>query len=131
MSQEQQEWQIDDAYASLGKFSKFAKKHPREYESLFANLDKVFKVLSSGHKLNTFKFGFFRSEGEGVYRIGQTAVRSSQESRLYIFPDETSKTIYMLGIGGKNGQSEDIQQAKELRRSINKSAEIKDAETKQ
>jgi hypothetical protein len=92
MSSEAQ-WQIDTAYASTGKFSKFAKKHQAEFDSLFANLNKILRLLRTGYKVGGFQIGFFRPEGEGLYRIGQTGVRNAKESRLYVYPDTTENTI--------------------------------------
>jgi hypothetical protein len=106
------EWPHETAYANGGKFAKFAKKHPREYESLFANLDRVLLYLRQGNKMGSFQIAFFRSEGGGVYRIGQTRVASAQESRLYVFPNQDNQTMYSLTIGTKDGQTEDINEAK-------------------
>ena len=106
------EWQVDIAYASEGRFAKFAKKHAREYDSLFANLEKILCILRSGSKIGGFQVGFFRSEGGGVYRIGQTSVRSAKESRLYVYFDEQKHVVYTLNVGTKDGQTEDINDAK-------------------
>ncbi len=79
------EWQVETAYASPGKFKRFAGKHQREYDSIFANLEKVMGLLRSGYKLGTFKFGFFRSEGNGIYRVGQSGVQKRQrKSPVYL-----------------------------------------------
>ena len=106
------EWQIENAFASPGKFKKFSGKHPREYESVFTNLEKVMRLLRCGHKLGSFQIGFFRPEGDGVYRIGQTGVPGAKESRLYIFPDEQNRVMYVLNIGDKDSQDMDINEAK-------------------
>jgi len=42
------EWPIENGYASAGKFKKFASQYPREYASLFANLDKVWASFEKG-----------------------------------------------------------------------------------
>jgi hypothetical protein len=106
------EWQLDLGYASTGKFERFNKKHGREFDSLFINLNKILGVLKSGHKIGSFQIGFFRSEGDGLYRIGQTSVRSAKESRLYVYPDQQTQTMYILSIGVKESQSQDINDAK-------------------
>jgi hypothetical protein len=122
-------WQINIAYASSNKFTKFSKKHSREYVSVFANLEKILGLLRSGNKIGGFQVGFFRSEGEGVYRIGQTGVSGSKESRLYVFPDEKNKTMYVLGIGVKDGQSDDIREAKTIAKAIKANIESTPAAT--
>ena len=108
----QPEWVIETAYASPGRFKRFAGKHPREYESLFVNLERIVRLLRSGNKLGGFRVGFFRPEGEGVYRIGQTGVKSAKESRLYVYPDEEYRVMYTLNIGDKDSQPEDINESK-------------------
>jgi hypothetical protein len=112
------EWPIDTAYSSTGKFKKFSGKHAREYVSLFTNLEKVLGLLREGNKMGSFQIGFLRPEGEGVYRIGQTGVRSAKESRLYVFPNEQNHTMYVLTVGTKDSQSDDINEAKSIARSI-------------
>lgn len=118
MANGQIEWQIDIAHASPGKFKKFAGRYGREYASLFANLDKIMALLASGKKLGSFQVGFFRPEGEGVHRIGQTGVPSAKESRLYVYPDEQKRIMHVLNIGTKEGQTEDINEAHRTARSL-------------
>ncbi|MGA2604083.1 MAG: hypothetical protein ABSG14_07630 [Verrucomicrobiia bacterium] len=105
-------WEVDDAYASRNKFKKFSERHGREYDSLFANLDKILDILNSGHKVGSFGVGFFRSESDGVFRIGQKHFPGAKESRLYVYPDPQTLKVYLLGIGTKETQSDDINEAK-------------------
>ncbi len=118
MANGQIEWQIDIAHASPGKFEKFAAKHRREYDSMFANLNKIMGLLREGHKVGSFQVGFFRPEGEGLFRVGQTGVPSAKESRLYVFPDQEKRVMYVLNIGTKERQGEDINEAHEVVRSL-------------
>lgn len=108
------EWQIENAYALSGKFSRYSKKHPAEYASVFANLDKIMRLLASGNRIGGFRVGFFRSESDGVYRIGQTGVASAKETRLYVYPDERNRLMYVLTVGDKDSQSADIAESKDL-----------------
>ncbi len=117
MSDEIPEWPVEISYASTGKFKHFAKKNAAENTSLFANLEKIMRLLRAGHKIGGFSIGFFRSEGEEVYRIGQTSVRAAKESRLYVYPDER-KTMYILTIGNKGTQQDDINEAKRIVKQI-------------
>ncbi len=118
MNQLGKEWDFDDDCASRSKFKKFHKAHPREFVSLFANLDTIQRYLSLGLKVSTFKLGFFRSEGDSVYRISQTSIPSAHESRLYIYLYFQNRTIYILGIGDKPSQQADIKAAKALIRKL-------------
>jgi len=105
------EWSIENKYAVANKFKKFDCSCPREYASLFNNLDRLVRHLNGGAKIGSFQIGFFRSEGRGVYRVGQSAVAYAKESRLYVFPHLDSMTIYLLTIGSKDSQAQDINEA--------------------
>jgi len=107
MTQESSEWQIDTAHASQGKFKKFASKYRRGIRVVVRESREILALLRGGQKLGAFQVGFFRSEGQGVYRIGQTGVPSAKESRLYVFPEEEQRVMYVLTIGTKEGQSDD------------------------
>jgi hypothetical protein len=108
------EWSIENKYAMSKKFETFAASRPREFASMFANLDRIVRHLNGGAKIGGFQIGYFRPEGEGVYRIGQTAVQHAKESRLYIFPNQNNHTIYTRTIGTKDRQSDDINEAKAI-----------------
>ena len=112
------EWQIENAYASPGKFRRFAGKHPCEFDSLFANLEKIMRLLRTGNKVGSFRINFFRSEGEDVYRIGQTGVAGAKESRLYVLPIEQNRTMYVLTVGDKDSQERDVWEAKSIAKTI-------------
>ena len=105
-------WSLNADFAAKNQFEKFNKNHPREYQSLFANLDKILTLLKQGRKVGGFYVGFFRSEGDGLFRIGQTGVSHALESRLYIYPDSETRILHILGIGEKSGQQNDINAAK-------------------
>jgi|AntAceMinimDraft_9_1070365.scaffolds.fasta_scaffold16434_3 hypothetical protein len=105
-------WYIKDAEASRSSFKKLNKNHQKEYVACFVNLDKILTVLNSGSKIGGFKVGFFRSEGSGLYRIGQTGVKASKEVRLYVYPESEDEIMYILSIGTKETQKNDINEAK-------------------
>lgn len=118
METQQPEWHVDVSHASKGEFKRFAKKRQREYDSLFANLDKIMVLLRCGNKIGGFQVGFLRSEAEGVFRIGQTGVANAKESRLYVYPDEQSCSMYVLHIGTKETQHDDINASKAIVKAI-------------
>ncbi|MDT8389835.1 MAG: hypothetical protein RRC34_04925 [Lentisphaeria bacterium] len=105
----QNKWTISYDRASKASFAKYNQKHPRETASVFSNLARVIDYLQSGRPIEPPPFGFLRSEGKGLYRIGQTGVKSAKETRLYIFFAVIEKVIHVLGIGDKGSQKRDIQ----------------------
>ena len=120
MKDREQGWMLNVEYATKSQFKKFRKNHPEEYNSCFTNLDKVKSLLDSGHKLKEFQIGFFRSEGGNLYRVGQSGVVAAKESRLYVYPSEAEQKIYILQIGTKETQQQDIKKAKQLIKNIKK-----------
>ena len=113
-------WKISTEYVTASRFKKFASKYPREFTSCGANAERLLADLQSGIPLSVLaqNLPFFRSEREGLYRIGQTNVPGAKESRLYIYPDDTEKVIYLLDIGTKEIQRNDIASARKTIREI-------------
>lgn len=117
-------WSINDILAERNRFREFGKKHPRELAACFSNLDFVISLLNQFGSADAFQVGFFRSEGGGVYRIGQTGVKHAAETRLYVYVYAVGRTVYVLTIGDKKQQAGDIRRCKgtikkfEARRSL-------------
>lgn len=105
-------WEPDSTYANRNAFKKYGKKHRAEYESCFENLDRVVGLLNQGHRWGSFQIGCLRSEGDGLYRIGQTGIAHAKETRLYIYAFEIGCRIYLLTIGDKDSQEDDIKESK-------------------
>jgi hypothetical protein len=118
----QDEWTLDLSLASTSAFNKFQKNHSREYVSCFSNLYWIIEILNDGQKISKLDHNpsYFRSEGKGLYRIGQTGVVGAKETRLYVYPDEQDKIMYILAIGTKEGQKDDINNAHRFIKSIKK-----------
>lgn len=110
-------WDIDQSFANANRFKSYYGKHPDETASCFNNAIKLSQALGSGIPFQSAKFGFLRSEGGGLFRIGQTGVPHAKETRLYFCVKD--ETIYVLDIGGKETQDKDIQRCKKLVQQIN------------
>ncbi len=110
----QKEWELNLDYASKSRFKRIKKNHKKEFISCFNNLNKIKDLLEEGAKLSELhcRPAFFRSERGGLFRIGESGVRSAKALRLYVYPDGKTKTIYILGIGTKETQQADITAAK-------------------
>jgi len=101
-------WVESYEFADSNRMKHYAKKHRREYVSCLANLADVIAALNNGAVVTAIPFGFFRSEHEDVYRIGQTNVKYPHETRLYVYACVIRTTIYVLTIGDKATQQLDI-----------------------
>lgn len=115
-----EKWEISDALAEKNRFKAFNKKHPRELAACFSNLGHIVALLNHHGNVGAFQVGFFRSEGENVYRIGQTGVKHAVETRLYVYVYTVGKILYVLTIGDKTQQTDDIRRCKEIVRSFEK-----------
>ena len=118
----QENWSIDTSLATASAFRQFRKKHPREYDSCFNNLDKIIRLLDEGKTLSEIQYNpsFFRHETEGIFRIGQSGLAGAKESRLYIYLSFSGRMIYVLGIGTKETQQADLRQARKSIKNIGK-----------
>lgn len=114
-------WIVKRDYADENRFKKYAKKHRAEVVSCTENLVRLERFLNKGGTLQqALSFGFFGSEGENVYRIGQTRIVNAKETRLYIYAKITGPEIQLLTIGDKSTQQDDIKKCKAAARSIEK-----------
>lgn len=104
------DWRPVISPAASAAVAKYHKQHPRETESVLNNLKRLIARLNTGATPETVKFGFLRSEGGGLIRIGQTGIKNPCETRLYIVT--RSRIVHVLGIGDKKSQQRDIRAAK-------------------
>ena len=106
-------WIIRSDYADKNRFKRYNKKHRNEVRSCTENLEHLTKFLNDGGTLQqAMTFGFFGSEGNDVYRIGQTKVKGARETRLYIYARIIGPDIQVLTIGDKSTQKEDVKNCK-------------------
>ena len=105
-------WTIKITDEAEREIRHYFKRHPRETASVLANTESILGLLNSGKRIGGFQVGYFRSEGDGLYRVGQTGVKAAKETRLYVFPDEAVEIIHVIGIGDKETQQRDIRSAK-------------------
>lgn len=102
--------------AEKNKLKKYEKRHRAEYASCFVNLGDVKAFLDEGLGVQQIQrcFSAFRSEGEGVFRVGQTGVVGARETRLYVYIQIVEEQIFILTIGDKDTQSDDIRRCKRI-----------------
>jgi hypothetical protein len=100
-----------DEYARRSKF--YQKKHPRELAAVLDNLDTFHQALNSGVKPKQARFGFIHVEPSDVFAIDQKGggVKLAQ-TRLYVYPDAEREVLYLLTLGDKRSQHQDIENCK-------------------
>jgi hypothetical protein len=92
------------------RHKRYEKKKRNQLLAVLDNLDTLMKGLNQGLKLEqVMTFGFVHSEPHGVLAVDQTGGKKLAETRLYIFPDKETLTVYPITLGDKGSQQEDIE----------------------
>ncbi len=104
------EWHIEptDSYERAHKH--YEKKQPQELKAVLDNLDRYFKTVAHGVHPQFVVAGYIHDEGKGVRAIDQRggAKGKLRQTRLYVYPDVDAKTLYLITIGDKGSQKDDI-----------------------
>ena len=102
-------WNLELTGLYTRKFKKFHKKHSREAIAVLNNLDTYHKTLNRGINPLQIKAGWIHPETQGAVAIDQKGGgKDLLQTRLYIYPDVESGTVYLITIGDKNSQKADI-----------------------
>jgi len=99
----------------------FEKKLPEELKAILDNLDTYFRVLNECGSPMQVMFGFIHNEPEGIKAIDQKGGgkrTKPRQARLYVFPDSLNNTLYLLKMGTKTNQRDDISNCREQVRKI-------------
>lgn len=108
-------WKLSPEDDYLHKLKKWPKKYKRELRNVHDNLDTFQKTLNTGVKPIQAKFGFVHTEPMGILAVDQKGKgQSMKQTRLYFFPDETDETLYLLTLGDKSSQEDDIALCKQF-----------------
>lgn len=96
-----------------GGHKRYEKKFPSELMAVLDNLDRYFKVISHGVHPQFVVAGYIHNEGKGVRAIDQRGGRKGKlkQTRLYVYPEVTTKILHLITIGDKKSQGEDIKQS--------------------
>ena len=111
------EWEQDRLESFERRFKWHAKKRPKELEATLKNLEKLFGGLQAGIGIRQLMamHRFLHPEQAGVIAVDQKGgARNLAETRLYVFADEVDKVLYLITIGDKRTQADDVQFCKEF-----------------
>ena len=118
MENDSNSWTTNREYFEHNRFKAYGKKHPRETDSCFTNLKKLVERLNICGNPALIKLGFLRPEGKDIWRIGQTKMQHSAETRLYVYLYVHGRTVYQLTIGDKKQQPDDLRRCAEIVKKI-------------
>jgi hypothetical protein len=104
-------WEIEPTDSFERDQKHYRKKHPRELAAVLANLERYLKLLAKApNSKAVVPAGFLHAEPAGVMAIDQKGGGPGlQETRLYTFADDRTRTLWLITIGNKDEQPDDIQ----------------------
>ncbi len=90
----------------------YQKKRPRERGAVLVNLSRYLDALNLGTLPKQIQGGWIHPEPKDVVALSQQGgIKNAgrlQETRLYLFPDVEDQRLYVITIGDKDSQSQDI-----------------------
>src|SRR4051794_15687256 len=102
-------WKLQDVDEYRRRHRRYEKDHPRELRAVMDNLDTFFKSLESGVKPLQIKHGFLHNEPQGVVAIDQKGGgKDLAQTRLYVYPDLETETLFLITLGDKRSQKNDL-----------------------
>jgi len=108
-------WEVVACADYEKRAKRFAKTNRQEMLNVSDNLAAYFSALRLGLKPPQIIRGFVHHEPHGVKALDASGPGKHKKAlRLYIYPDEQSKTLYVLIIGDKTTQRDDIKQCSEF-----------------
>lgn len=103
------DWTLEPTDPFSRNLKWYAKKRPRELQAVLDNLDTFHEALNAGALPQQVRVGFIHPEPQGILAVDQKGGGANlQQTRLYMFPWVPTKTIYLLALGDKRSQSDDI-----------------------
>ena len=120
-------WEIEKATGFENRFKKFSRKHENEASAALSNLQTFVDGLNKTNKTQIAnQLPFIHTEPEGMVAIDERGAKLDRKkgklkaTRLYVYAAVVTQTVYLLGIGDKDSQKQDIEtfskKAKRLRR---------------
>lgn len=114
-------WNIEhtDKFDRAAKW--YSKKKPNEFIAVMANLDKYLTALQNIGNPLQITAGFIHNEPDGIIALDQKGGKQKvklQQTRLYIFPYLEERILYVLTIGNKQIQSDDINYCRKFVRKL-------------
>jgi hypothetical protein len=106
-------WRIEPTTGFEKDQKHYTKKRPNELAAVLRNLQRYLSMLNMAKNSKAVQAGYLHPEPMGVVAIDQKGGGGNlQETRLYTYADDVSKTIYLITIGDKADQHSDIEYSK-------------------
>jgi hypothetical protein len=101
------QWQKDQKW--------YEKKRPNELAAVLRNLQRYLFLLNVSKNSKCVEAGYLHKEPGGVIAIDQKGFSGNlQETRLYTFAIDATKTVHLITVGDKDCQHSDIEYTKDF-----------------
>ena len=100
------------------RLRRYAKKRRTETQNALRNLNTYHQALLEGTNPLQISFGFLHHERQGVYAVDQRPGGNLTQLRLYFYPRPEAGELWLLTIGEKGTQRQDIQDCRDMVRDI-------------
>lgn len=101
---------------------RFSEENPNEFAALFRNLHHFLGQLKASKSSKSVEAAYLHREVSAIVAIDQTGLEDGLEDcRLYTFPDDSKRTLYLLAIGKVGSKDADMEYCKNLALSISTS----------
>ena len=108
-------WQLVSTDGYARRLNQFVKKNPRELLAMLSNLDTYVQTLQAGVRPMQIRHGFMHTETQGAIAIDQKGCSGKPtQTRLYVYPDADTETLYLITIGTKKSQRDDNASCREF-----------------
>lgn len=118
-------WGLAKAEGFENGYKKFARKHKAEAVAVMANLETALAVLHETNKVQAVReLNFTRKEPDGILALDSRGAKRERSgtklkaTRLYVYAVEIDSTLYLLRIGDKDSQAQDLKTCRNAVRKI-------------
>ncbi len=108
-------WALKESQRWTKDYRHYEKKHPMELAAVMSNLDRYMEALNTTSHHRLIQAGYLHNEPSGVIAIDQKGGGGNlQATRLYTYAYLKDKSLYLITIGSKREQQDDIKYCKEF-----------------
>lgn len=118
-------WGLEKAEGFENSYKKFARKHGAEANAVMANLETAFAILNETNNVQAVReLSFTRKEPDGILALDSRGAKRERTgtklkaTRLYVYAVEIDSTLYLLRIGDKDSQAQDLKTCRSAVRKI-------------
>lgn len=108
-------WSIETTSQWEKDLKFYEKKHPRELGAVLRNLERYLQLINAARNAKCVQAGFLHHEPAGVVALDQKGGGAGlQETRLYTFAQEDQRILWIITLGNKHTQPDDIRISKDF-----------------